>query len=255
MPRVARKKSESSIYHIMVRGINQQSIFEDDGDYRKFIDILDTYQKKINFQVYAYCLMDNHIHLLIKEGEEEISNTMKRIGTSYVYWYNWQYNRKGHLFQDRYKSETVENDDYFLTVLRYIHQNPVKAGLTKNIESYHWSSYIEYTEIEKAGIVHTEFVLGMFDQDRERAIKRFLAFNAELNNDKCLEVAEKRKTLSDKEIRQLVLNRYNMDLATLQNRPQKIQIEVLKYLKELDGSSFRQLSRLTGFTVNKIFRA
>jgi len=73
--------------------------------------------------------MGNHVHLLIKEGKEVLSNTMKRIGASYVHWYNWQYNRKGHLFQDRYKSEAVEDDAYFLTVLRYIHQNPLKAGL------------------------------------------------------------------------------------------------------------------------------
>lgn len=138
MPRAARRKSSTNIYHIMIRGINQQNIFADEEDYEKFIDTLEKYNKKIEFEIYAYCLLDNHVHLLMKEGNEPLSNTMKRIGASYVYWYNWQYNRKGHLFQDRYKSEVVENDAYFLTVLRYIHQNPVKAGLTNKIESYKW---------------------------------------------------------------------------------------------------------------------
>ena len=103
MPRVARIKSKSKIYHIMIRGINQQNIFSVDEDYEKFIAILAKYHKKSEYEIYAYCLMGNHVHLLIKEGKEALSHAMKRIGTSYVSWYNWQYNRKGHIFQDRYK--------------------------------------------------------------------------------------------------------------------------------------------------------
>jgi len=178
---------------------------------------------------------------------------MKRIGASYVYWYNWQYNRKGHLFQDRYKSEVVENDSYFLTVLRYIHQNPVKAGLTNNIESYKWSSYKEY--IKNPRLINPDFALKMFDEDRDKAITRFIRFNKEPNKDKCLEITEKRKTISDKEIRQIVLNKYNIHLASLHNEQPKTQKEILRYLKKSEGTSLRQLSRLTGFTVNKIFRA
>ena len=88
--------------------------------------------------------MNNHIHLLIKEGQEELGTVFRRIGAKYVYWYNRKYSRRGHLFQDRYKSEVVEDDGYLLTVLRYIHQNPLKAGIVKNIEQYPWSSYQDY---------------------------------------------------------------------------------------------------------------
>ena len=253
MPRTAREKSESGIYHIMLRGINQQNIFEDEEDNKKFIDILERYKTEIDYKIYAYCLMGNHVHLLVKEGKEELSNTMKRIGTAYVYWYNWQYGRKGHLFQDRYKSEAVENDRYFLTVLRYIHQNPIKAGLVKDIETYEWSSYKEY--IGEKGIVDTDFVLSMWDTDRDKSIQSFIVFNAEISTDECLEVMEVRKTISDKEIKELVMNMYHFVLASLQNQQQKTQAEVLKYLKELDGTSLRQISRLTGFTVNKIYRS
>src|SRR6056297_4107157 len=115
--------------------------------------------------------MGNHVLLLIKGGRETLSNFMKRIGTSYVSWYNWQYNRKGHLFQDRYKSQPVENDAYFLTVLRYIHQNPLKADLVAHIDSYRWSSYTEY--IYQPKIVNIEFALKMFHQDKEKAIEGF----------------------------------------------------------------------------------
>ncbi|QGU00457.1 hypothetical protein SYNTR_1863 [Candidatus Syntrophocurvum alkaliphilum] len=253
MPRVARRKSETNIYHIMLRGINQQNIFVDDEDNEKFIKTLAKYRKEIEYEIYAYCLMGNHIHLLIKEGNEELGNTMRRIGASYVYWYNWQYNRKGHLFQDRYRSEPVEDDTYFLTVLRYIHQNPLKAGLVDNIESYKWSSYKEY--ITEAKIVDVDFALAMFDEDKEKAIDMFKEFNVAVNDDQCLEITPEKKTVSDKEIRSLVLNKYNIELASLQNEDPKMQKEVLKYLKEIEGSSLRQLVRLTGLTVNKVYRA
>ena len=236
----------------MIRGINQQNIFVDNEDDDKFIAILDTYRKKIEYEIYAYCLMGNHVHLLIKEGKEVLSNTMKRIGTSYVSWYNWQYNRKGHLFQDRFKSEVVEDDAYFLTVLRYIHQNPLKAGLVDNINSYKWSSYQEY--ISKTKIVNINFALSLFDKEKDKAIEKFKRFNEESNNDQCLEVIEKRKTISDKKIRKLMLKKFDIELALLHNEQVKNQTEVLKFLKKLDGISLRQLSRLTGFTVNKIFR-
>ena len=236
----------------MIRGINQQDIFSVYEDYEKFIAILSKYHKKSEYEIYAYCLMGNHVHLLIKEGREALSHAMKRIGTSYVSWYNWQYNRKGHLFQDRYKSEPVEDDVYFLSVLRYIHQNPLKAGLTDDIASYQWSSYNEY--INQPKIVNIEFALKMFHQERDKAQERYKRFNQEPNNDQCLEMPTKRETLSDKEIRHLVLSKYHIELATLQNAPTIIKDKILKYLKELDGCSLRQVSRLTGFTVNKIFK-
>jgi putative transposase len=253
MPRVARIKSSTGIYHIMTRGINQQNIFSSDDDYERFLNTLVKYCRKSTCEIYAYCLMGNHIHLLLKEGQESIAITMKRIGASYVYYYNWQYNRKGPLFQDRYKSEPVEDDAYFLTVLRYIHQNPLKAGLSDDISSYPWSSYSEY--MNKSRIINITFTLNLFDSDREKAIARFKEFHSQLNNDPCLDLSEKRRTLSDKAIQQLVLNNYHLELATLHNVKPKTQTNVLRYLKELDGCSLRQLSRLTGLTVNQVIRA
>ena len=132
MPRQARKKSKSNIYHIILRGINQQIIFEDSEDYTRFIETLDRYKAVSGYNVFAYCLMSNHIHMLIKAEKEEPDLIMKRIECSYVYWYNSKYYRSGHLFQDRFRSEPVETDEYFLTVLRYIHQNPIKAKLVDN---------------------------------------------------------------------------------------------------------------------------
>lgn len=131
MPRVSREKSSTGICHVMLRGINHQTIFEDEEDYQKYLETLQAYQEKSGYIIYAYCLMSNHIHLLIKEVTESLGIIFKRLGVSNVYWYNWKYNRRGHLFQGRYKSEVVGKDSYFLTVLRYIHQNPYKANIGK----------------------------------------------------------------------------------------------------------------------------
>lgn len=141
MPRGARKKIASGIYHVMLRGINRQVIFEDDEDREKDLQCPEEYKALSGYTLYTYCLMGNHLHLLIREGKEPLEMIFKRIGARYVFWYNWKYKRSGHLFQDRFKSEPVDNDIYFLTVLRYIYQNPVKAGLCKKAEKYPWSSY------------------------------------------------------------------------------------------------------------------
>jgi len=98
----------------------------------KFLDIVKKYKDESGMRVYAWCLMNNHVHLLVREVDEDLSATMKRIGVSYASYYNWKYLTTGHLFQDRFRSESVESKRYFLTVIRYIHQNPVKAGITSN---------------------------------------------------------------------------------------------------------------------------
>jgi len=163
MPRQARKKSESGIYHVMFRAVNQQQIFEDGEDFERFIQILTDCKAISGYKLFAYCLMGNHIHLLIQEGKELIEQVMKRIATRFVYWYNIKYQRAGHLFQDRFKSEPVEDDAYFATVVRYIHQNPVKAGLCKKISDYPFSSYKAF--FDDSDLIDREFVFEIIPQD------------------------------------------------------------------------------------------
>ena len=136
MIRRARQRSESGVYHVVMRGVNRRDIFHDTDDHQRFLITLA--QKKCNqeYELYAYCLMSNHIHLLLREGEDTVSRIMSRVGTSYAKWYNQKYDRCGHVFQGRYGSESVEDDRYLLTVLRYIHNNPVKAGLVLKAGEY-----------------------------------------------------------------------------------------------------------------------
>lgn len=103
--------------------------------------------------------MNNHVHLLLREGNEEISTTMKRIGVSFVWHYNLKYGTTGHLFQDRFKSENVETGRYLLTVIRYIHQNPVKAGIVQRPDQWKWSSCIDYYNNTSVGnLVDCDFI-------------------------------------------------------------------------------------------------
>jgi REP element-mobilizing transposase RayT len=124
----------------MLRGINKQPIFESAEDYSQFIEYLSEVKKISGFKLYAYCLMGNHLHLLVKETDEPLSQIIKRLGARYVYWFNRKYGRSGHLFQDRFKSEPVETDDHLATIVVYIYQNPVKAGICGHPSDYEWSS-------------------------------------------------------------------------------------------------------------------
>lgn len=251
MPRTAREKSRTGIYHMILRGLNRQTIFEDEEDATKFMRTLEHYQKECEFKLYAYCLMGNHVHLLMKEGKEKLGITMRRIGASYVYWYNWKYERSGHLFQDRYKSEAVENDRYFITVVRYIHQNPVKAGIVKETADYKWSSYHEY--LGKPKIVDKNPVLRLFDGDEGKAIVHFKAFHAIEGKDTCLEVNEKKKW-KDREAIELIKNVCQVAHCNeVQNLNKEKQYQCLKQLSA-EGLSARQISRITGigrWIVNK----
>ena len=239
MPRQARRRSESGIYHVMLRGINQQQIFEDNEDCEKFLQILKDCKAVSGYKLFAYCLMGNHIHLLVQEGDEPIEQVMKRVASRFVYWYNTKYQRIGHLFQDRFKSEPVEDDSYFLTVLRYIHQNPVKAGLCKNIVDYEFSSYNEF--FKSSNLIDKEFVFGVI------SIDLFEQFNYEVVNDKCLEIEDKPTIRVTDEQAQKIIFKYCKckSVAEFQKINNALKEKYVKKIHE-KGVSIRQIVRLCG---------
>ena len=254
MPRQPRKKSETGVYHIILRGINRQVIFEDAEDKQKLFLKIKDFKEIIGYKVYGYCLMDNHVHLLIHEGSEPVSTIIQRLCSSYVQWYNWKYERSGHLFQERYKSEVVEDDRYLLTVLRYIHQNPVKAGVTKLVQDYKWSSYGEY--INGPVICDTTFVLDQFKGDRyssKETIEAFKKFSNKNNEDRCMEYDEKMRVTDEEVFASLAeINIYNISqLAQLEKSQRN---EIIKSMKSIDGITIRQISRITGVPKSVIQR-
>ena len=223
----------------MLRGINHQIIFEEREDYERFIKTLARYKTISGYTVYAYCLMSNHIHLLIKEGKENLEQIMKRVAGSYVYWYNWKYKRVGHLFQDRFKSEPVETEEYFLTALRYIHQNPIKAKVSTDISQYEFSSYTEYLQ-DISIIVDKEFVYSIINK------AKFIEFNLENNDDICLDIEEQNNRINDSEAREIIKQVCGYSNAS---EIRKLNIaernKCIKALKD-GGLSIRQISRITG---------
>ncbi|SNS31279.1 REP element-mobilizing transposase RayT [Anaerovirgula multivorans] len=252
MPRQARKKSKTGIYHIMARGNNRQNIFEDDEDCMKFIEIIQQSKEKSGIKLYGYCLMGNHVHLLLCEGMESLSLTMQRICSSFVYWYNWKYDRFGHLFQERYKSEVVENEAYLITVLRYIHQNPIKAGITNSVAGYRWSSYHEY--INKQNIIDTEFILELFATEKQIAKKEFEKYMHEKNKDVCLDY-EERHRIDDEEIIKLIEEKYGVKKGFFHLLGRQEKEMILKNLKEINGITIRQLARVTGVSKYMVEKA
>ena len=194
MLRSARRHSETGIFHVMLRGINRADLFLEPEDYQRFIEVLRQCKPLCGFELFAWCLMGNHVHLLIRPGREPLSLVMKRVGCRYGYWFNRKYERVGHLFQDRYRSEAVETDAYFLTALRYILQNPIKAGLEAHMGDYPYSSFKAYTGILD-GLTDTGFALG-YIEDQGRLIE----FLTASNNDKALDVEPARTPISDADV-------------------------------------------------------
>jgi len=237
----------------MMRGINRQTIFEDEEDYEKFIETIQKYKEKCGYEIFAYCLMSNHVHLLLIIGLEPLEQVMRRICGSYVYWYNWKYQRIGNLFQDRFKSEAVEDDTYFLIVQRYIHQNPLKAGLVKKIAQYKWSSFNEY--VTKSKVIDVSLLLKMFDDDRGKAIQSFIEYNNEVNDYICLDMEEKRQIV-DEEARKIIKEVCKVqNTGDLQNLEIATRNSYLKELKEQHELSVRQIERLTGINRGVVLKA
>ncbi|MEI7884128.1 MAG: transposase [Clostridia bacterium] len=246
MPREARRHGESGIYHVMLRGINLQRIFEDEEDNLKFLEVLQDCQKLSGFGLLAYCLMGNHVHLVIKEGIEPLEQVFKRIGSRYVYWYNWKYGRSGHLFQDRYKSEPIDDETYLFTVIRYLHQNPVQAGICKNMEDYPYSSYMQYLKLDKENFIDAAYIFNLIDKES------FLQFHLEESDSKVMDIEERKTRLTDEQARKIIWKyAHCKNVAEFQALDLVVRDKNIKKLKE-QGLSIRQISRLTGISFGVI---
>jgi len=247
MPRNARVLSRSHVYHIMLRGNDKQKIFIDEDDKNKIIEILSDKKKNNSFFIYAFCVMDNHIHLIVKEGCDGLSRAMKRIATSYAFYFNKKYRRIGHVFQDRYKSENIEDDSYLLSAIRYIHQNPLKAGLS-SIDGYSWSSYGEYIS-GKAKVTDIFEILQMISQDNSAAIKAFEVFNHETTNYSLIDVADPREK-DEKTIEEYIetyLNDRNIGLEDLKHTDNRqVAQELIRLLLEKTNLSRRNIALILG---------
>ncbi len=248
MARQARKQSVNGIYHVMLRGMNQQQIFKDEEDREKYLQIVRECKEISGFTLLAYCLMGNHIHLLLKEGTEPLGQIFKRIGTRFVYWYNVKYQRDGHLFHDRFKSEPIDDDEYLLTVLRHIHQEPVKAGICDRPEDYHDSSWREY--LHSAWITDVSFMDSIIPHDA------LIAFHEQLGNEPCMDIKEKPEIRLTDEDAKIIIERITR-CKSIDDFQGLTPIQRDKHIAKLRENhlALRQISRLTGVSLTVVRKA
>ncbi|MBE0598214.1 MAG: transposase [Desulfuromonadales bacterium] len=165
MARPLRISYPGAHYHVSSRGNEQKDIFKNRRDREKFLDYLASATQRYGAVIHAYCLMTNHYHLLLETPEANLSQIMRHINGAYTTYFNVKRKRAGHLFQGRYKAILVEADAYAAELSRYIHLNPVRAGIVKRPEDHLWSSYSSYIgQNQAAEWLKTDFILGYFGQ-------------------------------------------------------------------------------------------
>lgn len=180
MPRKARQKYPEAIFHIMCRSISEFLLFRDDKDKDYYLGLLKRYTEKYMCSIYAYCLMDNHLHLHLDPKGFDVSKFMHSTNTAYVRYYNMKYKRHGHVLQDRFESRILNTDEYNLVVSAYIHNNAQDIeGFSGNEENYKYSSYGIYLGIRKDfhKLVDKSFIAGLFNiNDEEKLAEKYFAF-------------------------------------------------------------------------------
>ena len=186
MARPLRIQFENAYYHVTCRGNSGQEIFSDDADRSKFLDLLERSSDIYQTKILAYVLMSNHFHLLIKTPLSNLQEFMRHFNISYTSYYNWKHNRRGHLYQGRYKSFLVDGDQYLQEVSRYIHLNPIRLRLKSRmtleegkryLRNYRWSSYGGFlSQGGRRGYLRVEEVLGYFGGDTAKGRRKYEAF-------------------------------------------------------------------------------
>ncbi len=250
MTRQSRQLSNTDVYHVMLRGNERKNIFQDNEYKQRFLDGIDEKGKEADFAVYAYCVMDNHVHLLINIKEQELASIMKSIAVRYATFYNWKQSRVGHVFQDRFKSEPIQDDRYLLTAVRYIHNNPVKAGMVEKPADYRWSSYSEYLQPKGRVWLDTEFVLSIIADNRNIALKEFERFSLAEDNSTFIDI-EDEKTIRTIEEGRAYLSDYlrerykGLAVEHIKEDRQK-QTEIIRHLRTNTRLSQRVIASLLG---------
>lgn len=181
MPRQARIDFPGALHHVIGRGIERKKIFGEKEDKEEFLRRLKENLSKSSMQCYAWCIMNNHFHLLLQTGKTGLAEFMRQLLTGYAIYYNYKHKRVGHLFQNRYKSIVCEEDEYLLPLIRYIHLNPVRIGEVSlgKLMDYRWTGHKEMVGSEKDEVIKKDDVLGYFGETEEKARRVYLKFMAE----------------------------------------------------------------------------
>ena len=258
MARKARKISPTNYYHLMMRGSNREKIFKTDEQKIQFLELLKKFGSEEAIEVVAYCLMDNHVHLVVNGEIGDLSASMKRISIRYAMKYNKETDRIGNVFQDRYKSEVIADDQYLLQVVRYVHNNPVKAKMIENTADYKWSSYNEYIngKVKLLSKKQKNFIMEFFSGDLEL----FKKFHQENDLREYLDIKEEIKYSRLESAKKIILDyeitegKAGTDSAQLTSNPEYLDGLIRKLLEETK-LSHRKIAELLEISSNRVHKA
>ena len=251
MPRQPRRISMTGIYHIMTRGINKEQIFNRIIYKNKILDAITKIRDELEFNIIAYCVMNNHMHLLIKIDDSILELFMKKLNVRFAIFYNKVEDRYGHVFQDRFKSEPVEDERYFIGVIRYIHNNPVKAGMVNHIEKYIWSSAKDYINQNSKFIPdnYLNDVIGLF-----KNIDEFIKFH-NLEDDNIYIDTVEGENESIKNLINKIINEFFKENKIIGNNRVSIakKEELAEILLKLNLITYREIAELCNLSYYKGF--
>ena len=211
MARKPRIEYPGAFYHVMCRGNNGEYVLtEEKPEYARLIE---KYKERYRFRIYAYCIMDNHVHLLLETGDIPLSKIMQGIQQSFTQYFNKKYNRTGHVFQQRYKAQLCDKERYLWQLIKYIHYNPVEAGLRQGLD-YKWSSHKNYVTGRNDTLVEVSYILSMLSENPEAAQKQYRDFmNIELDTTSIEEYQAVSE--AEKEIKQSMIGRRETKLEVI----------------------------------------
>lgn len=247
MPRIPRNYYSSNFFHIIVQGIKKEYIFKYDNLIKKYKELILKKQIKYDVTIIAYCIMNNHAHILLYcERTEDMSAFMRSVNTSYAVFYNTFLERVGYVFRNRFVSEPIDKYTYLLNCIVYIHNNPVRANMVESAEKYIYSSYKDY--IEKKGIV-TEKVINLVFGESKNYLEEFIDMHK-----KILESKEFNKELKKHEpiIKEFATSK-NKKIHEI-CKDKKLLCELVEELQEQCGLSIRKICEILGIDRNRLRR-
>lgn len=257
MSRPWRIEYEGALYHLMSRGNEGNNIFIDKKDRVNFLDTIGEMAERYDFDIFAYVLMDNHYHLLVRSRQANLKKAMQWFGTTYTQRFNRRYYRSGHLFQGRYKSIIVQNDAYLLQLSYYIHRNPLRAGIVKRLADYSWSSYRVYAYGRKTPEwLATDLILSQFEgeSDRQKSYRERVQKYAQ-EEERLIENIRHNLVLGTKNFTEKLCKKYlpsKIDGSIPQQRQISKDLNAAKFLKDAEKilncnvSRFVKAERLSG---------
>ena len=211
MPRFPRNYLNTSFFHVMTQGINKKYIFDEKEDTKKYIKFMHELLKEYDIKIIAYCIMNNHAHILIEtNNKNELSNYMLRLNCKYAKYYNKKYDRVGYVFRERFKSEGIFDEKHLYNCIKYIYNNPVKAGICNNPEEYPFSNYKPMQDN-----VEGQYVFIDVEEDEERTYKEFINIFLKENNIKLQNLNDDNENL--KRLVQILNTEYKMSLRKISN--------------------------------------